>query len=98
MKKRIFVVAVCASVLCGCGSSTASGSADSAVSDAVEAAASENTETAASENTETVASESTEISNCCIGCAGSELNSPGTETEESSKRDGGRTVLRHIIY
>ena len=39
MKKRIFVVAVCASVLCGCGSSTASGSADSAVSDAVEAAA-----------------------------------------------------------
>lgn len=82
MKKRIFVVAVCASVLCGCGSSTASGSADSAVSDAVEAAASENTE----------------ISNCCIGCAGSELNSPGTETEESSKRDGGRTVLRHIIY
>lgn len=89
MKKRIFVVAVCASVLCGCGSSTASGSANSAVSDAVEAAA--------SENTETVASESTEISNCCIGCAGSELNSPGTETEESSKRDGGRTVLRHII-
>lgn len=39
MKKRIFVVAVCASVLCGCGSSTASGSADSVVSDAVEAAA-----------------------------------------------------------
>ena len=39
MKKRIFVVAVCALVLCGCGSSTASGSADSAVSDAVEAAA-----------------------------------------------------------
>ena len=81
MKKRIFVVAVCALVLCGCGSSTASGSADSAVSDAVEG----------------VASESTEISNCCIGCAGSELNSPGTETEESSKRDGGRTALRHII-
>ena len=47
MKKRIFVVAVCASVLCGCGSSTASGSADSAVSDAVEAAASETSEEAA---------------------------------------------------
>lgn len=44
------------------------------------------------------ASENTEISNCYIGCAGSELNSLGTETEESSKRDGGRTVLRHIIY
>ena len=58
MKKRIFVVAVCASVLCGCGSSTASGSADSAVSDAVEAAASENTETVASESTE--AAESTQ--------------------------------------
>lgn len=60
MKKRIFVVAVCASVLCGCGSSTASGSADSAVSDAVEAAASENTETVASESTETAASETSE--------------------------------------
>lgn len=47
MKKRIFVVAVCALVLCGCGSSTASGSADSAVSDAVEAAASETSEEAA---------------------------------------------------
>ena len=60
MKKRIFVVAVCASVLCGCGSSTASGSANSAVSDAVEAAASENTETVASESTETAASETSE--------------------------------------
>lgn len=60
MKKRIFVVAVCASVLCGCGSNTASGSADSAVSDAVEAAASENTETVASESTETAASETSE--------------------------------------
>lgn len=60
MKKRIFVVALCASVLCGCGSSTASGSADSAVSEAVESATAESTEAAASESTEPATSESAE--------------------------------------
>ena len=55
MKKRIFVVAVCASVLCGCGSSTVSGSAASAVSEAVEAATSESTEAAVPETSEKAA-------------------------------------------